>query len=121
MAGSLLQSILSSGESLAKAAALDSLTPSQEVKEDRFDEVPIFGADGEKGAEPKFRLFDLVNVEGGEIALAAGGNIEAQAEGRGSRVERRRTRRRKRRRIGTGRSRGGTAQFGAHGRPEWSN
>jgi hypothetical protein len=53
----------------------------QEIEEDGFEEVPIFGSDGKKASEPEIGAFGFVNVEAGEIALAGGGNVEAEAEG----------------------------------------
>lgn len=43
--------------------------------------MPVFGAGGEESLEPKGGVFDLVNVEHGEVALAGGGDIEAEAAG----------------------------------------
>src|SRR5437879_5517768 len=41
--------------------------------------MPIFGAAGEEAPEPEVRGFELVNVDDGEVALATGGDIEAEA------------------------------------------
>src|SRR5207249_903964 len=52
----------------------------QETKENGAKEVPIFGAHGKERAEPEGGVFEFVNVEGGEITLAGGGDVEAEAE-----------------------------------------
>ncbi len=52
----------------------------EEAVEDGFEEVPIIGAAGKEGAEPKFGAFGLVYVDGGEVAFAGGGDIKAEAE-----------------------------------------
>ena len=51
----------------------------QEAKEDGAKKVPIFGAHGKERAKPEGGVFEFVNVEGGEVALAGGGDVEAQA------------------------------------------
>jgi len=43
--------------------------------------VPVFGAAGEESAEPELVGFGFVNVDDGEVALAGGGDVEAEAEG----------------------------------------
>ena len=48
-----------------------------------LDEIPIFGATGEESAEPEFFAFALVDIDNGEVALAAGGDIETETERRG--------------------------------------
>lgn len=53
----------------------------KESKEDCFKKVPIVGATGEEAAEPEVGTLEFVNVDGGEIAVAAGGDIEAEAIG----------------------------------------
>ena len=63
------------------ASALNGAKIFQEIEEDSFEEVPIFGSDGKKAAEPEIGAFGFVNVEAGKIALATGGDIEAQTEG----------------------------------------
>ncbi len=63
------------------ASALNRVEVAEKIKEDRFKEVPIFGSDGKKASEPEIGAFGFVNVEAGEIALAAGGDIEAETEG----------------------------------------
>jgi hypothetical protein len=60
------------------AGAADGVEVFEEEKESGFEEMPIFGAGGEEGAEPKFGAFDLVEVEDGEVALAGGGDVEAE-------------------------------------------
>jgi len=52
----------------------------EEVKENGFQEVPIFGAGGEEGTEPEFGAFDFVDVDGGEIPLAGSGDVETETE-----------------------------------------
>ena len=61
-------------------SSFDRSQVAQEIEENGFDEVPIFGAAGKKGAEPEFVAFGFVDVDGGEIALAGSGNIETEAE-----------------------------------------
>ena len=51
----------------------------QEIGEDGFEEMPIFGADSKKPLQPEIGAFEFVNIERGEITLAGGGNIEAEA------------------------------------------
>ena len=46
-----------------------------------FDKIPIFGATGEESAEPELFAFALVDIDNGEVALAAGRDIETEAEG----------------------------------------
>ena len=50
----------------------------EEIKEYGLEEVPIFGAGGEKGPKPEGGVFVLVDVEGGEVTLAGGSDIEPQ-------------------------------------------
>src|SRR5262245_18971971 len=50
----------------------------EEEIQDGFEEVPIFGAGGEEGAEVEVGALRLVNVEDGEIALAGGGDVETE-------------------------------------------
>jgi hypothetical protein len=52
----------------------------EEVEKDGFEKVPVFGADGEEGAKPELGTFGFVDVEGGEVAEAGGGDVEAEAE-----------------------------------------
>jgi hypothetical protein len=52
----------------------------EEIEEDGFEEVPVFGAGGEEGTEPEFGVFDFVDVDDGEVALAGGGDIETESE-----------------------------------------
>ncbi len=47
-----------------------------------LDEIPIFGATGEESAEPELFAFALVDIDNGEVALAAGGDIETEPVGR---------------------------------------
>jgi len=55
------------------------VTKAKESKEDGFKKMPVVGATGEEGAEPEVGILQFVNVNGGEIASAAGGDIEAEA------------------------------------------
>jgi len=41
--------------------------------------MPIFGAASEEGDELEVRAFDAVDVNGGEIAAAGGGDVESEA------------------------------------------
>jgi hypothetical protein len=52
----------------------------EEVEENGFEEVPVIGASGEEGAEPEFGALGLVEIEGSEVALAGGSDVEAQTE-----------------------------------------
>lgn len=60
------------------AGGFDARKFAQEMEEDSFQEVPILGADGEESAEPEFGAAGFVEVEGGEVALAGGGDVEAE-------------------------------------------
>src|SRR5439155_14696762 len=62
------------------AGSLDVAKLAQEPEEDRLEEVPIFGATGKESAKPQFFAITLVDIDDGEIALAAGGNVEAKTE-----------------------------------------
>src|SRR5437867_1949033 len=42
--------------------------------------MPIFGAGGKQGAQPEFGGFGFIDVEDGQVAFAAGGDVEAEAE-----------------------------------------
>ena len=48
----------------------------EKIEKDRFEEMPIFGAAGEEGAQPEFVALGFVNVDGAEIALAGGGDVK---------------------------------------------
>jgi len=50
----------------------------EEVKENGFQEVPIFGAHRKESTEPEFGAFGFIKIEGAEIALATGGDVEAE-------------------------------------------
>ena len=63
------------------SSGLDRAEIAQESEEDSLKELPVLGATGEKGAQPKVIAFFLIDVDGGEVALAAGGDIEAEPEG----------------------------------------
>src|SRR6266446_8464577 len=63
------------------ASTLNGVEVAEKIEEDGFEEVPIFGSDGKKASEPEIGAFGFVNVEAGKIALATGGDIEAQTEG----------------------------------------
>ena len=52
----------------------------EEVEEDGLDEVPVFGAAGEECTEPEFVVVGFVDVDGSEVALAGGSDIETEAE-----------------------------------------
>jgi hypothetical protein len=50
------------------------------------EEVPVFGVNGEQGAEglaagDVLAGGHFVDIEGGEVALGGGGDVEAEAEG----------------------------------------
>src|SRR5258707_15716872 len=61
------------------ARRLDTVNVLEEVEQDALEEIPIFGAGGEQGAQPEVRPFDFVDVKRGQVAFAAGGNVKAQA------------------------------------------
>ena len=63
----------------AIAGAFDAGKLFHEKEENSFEEIPVIGARGEEGAEPEFVAFWFVQVEDGEVALAAGGDVEAQS------------------------------------------
>ncbi len=42
----------------------------EEIEEDGFEKVPIFGADSEERAEPKFCAFGFIDIESSEISFA---------------------------------------------------
>ena len=52
----------------------------QEMEQDGFDEMPVLGAAGEERTEGELVAFGLVKVDGGEIALAGGGDVETEAK-----------------------------------------
>ncbi len=52
----------------------------QEGEKDGFQKVPIFSAAGEEATQPEFVAASLVDVDGGEVALTAGGDVEAETE-----------------------------------------
>ena len=68
-------------ETSAVAGAFDIAQLVHEIEENSFKEMPVIGADGEEGAEPEFVAFCFIGVEDGEVALAAGGDIETEAGG----------------------------------------
>src|SRR5207245_10353484 len=53
------------------ASRFERFQQAQEIEEDGLEEMPIFGAAGEEGAEAEFIAFGFVNVNDGEVALAA--------------------------------------------------
>ena len=61
------------------ADALNARQFAEEEIEGDAEEIPVFGAAGEEGAEPEFVTLSFIDVNGGEIALAAGGDFEAEA------------------------------------------
>jgi len=63
------------------ASALNGVEVAEKIKENGFEEVPVFGSHGKKASEPEIGAFGFVNVEAGEIALAGGGDVEAETEG----------------------------------------
>ncbi len=62
------------------AGGLESGEFFEEKEQSGFEKVPIFGACGEESAEPEFGAVDFVDVDGGEIAVAGGGDVKAEAE-----------------------------------------
>ena len=52
----------------------------QETEEGGFEELPVIGAGGEESTEPEFGAFGFVDVEGGQVALAGGGDVEAKTK-----------------------------------------
>src|SRR5438445_1686941 len=53
----------------------------QELEEDGLEKIPIFSTTGKKAAEPQLVALSFVDINDGEVALSAGGNIEAETEG----------------------------------------
>ena len=62
------------------AGSAEGAEAGEEAEEDGFEEVPVFGAAGEEGAKPELGAEGLVEVEDGEVAVAGGGDVEAEAE-----------------------------------------
>ena len=50
-----------------------------EIEEGGFEKIPVFGSNGEQTAEPQFAAFGFIDVEGAQVALAAGCDIKAEA------------------------------------------
>ena len=67
-------------ETTGIASSLDRTELGEKFEEDGLEEVPVFGATGEEGAEPEIVGVGFVNVDDGEVALAGGGDVEAQTE-----------------------------------------
>ena len=61
------------------AAGFDGAEAIEEAVESVLDEMPVIGAAGEEGSEPEIVVLDFVNVDGGEIAVATGGDVETEA------------------------------------------
>ncbi len=59
---------------------LDVVEVIHEEEEESFEDVPVVGAASEEGAKPEVGALGFVDVDGGEVALAGGGDVEAQAE-----------------------------------------
>ena len=59
--------------------SFDRFEHAQEIKEDAGEKMPIFGAAGEQGAEGEFVADGFIDIDDCEIALATGGDVEAQA------------------------------------------
>src|ERR1043165_2764167 len=78
MAGSLPTDLAAHAGFIARA--LNRAEFAEEREEDGFKEIPIFGPAGEEAAQPKDGVFYLVNIDDGEIAGAAGGDVEAQTK-----------------------------------------
>ena len=62
------------------ASGLNVLEQAKEVEEHGFEEMPVFGAAGEESAEPEIIALDFIDVDDGEIALAAGGDVKTETE-----------------------------------------
>jgi hypothetical protein len=60
------------------ACGPDVLERAEEIKEHGFEELPVLGTTRKKSAQPEFGAFDFINVDNGEIARAAGGDIETE-------------------------------------------
>jgi len=52
----------------------------EEMEQNGFDEMPVLGAGGEEADKPEVVADFFVDVNGGKIALAGGGNIETESE-----------------------------------------
>jgi hypothetical protein len=77
MAGGIPTDLAAETGSIARG--LERTQLEEEFEEDGPQEIPIFGPAGKEAAQPKVRTFEFVNVDDGEVALAGGGNIEAEA------------------------------------------
>jgi len=60
------------------ACGFDRFEHAQEIEEDAGEEMPIFGATGEQGAQREFVAVGFVDINDGKITLTAGGDIEPE-------------------------------------------
>ena len=65
------------------AGSLDVAKLAHKCIKNGLDEIPIFGSASEKTAKPEFFASAFIDVDNGEVALAAGGDIETEPVGRG--------------------------------------
>ena len=63
----------------APAQAMSQWLAFEEEEKDGLEKMPVIGADGEEGAEPEFGAAGLIDVEDGQVALAAGSDVEPEA------------------------------------------
>ena len=59
------------------AGSPDGFEAAQKLGDNGLKEVPVFGATGEKAAQPQVVAFGFVNVDDGEVPLATGGDVKA--------------------------------------------
>ena len=69
------------------AGSADGFEHAQKIEEDGFEKMPVLSPAGEEGAKPKLVAFGFVNIDDGEIALTAGGNIKAKTIGASGRED----------------------------------
>ena len=62
------------------AGALEAGQLAEKAEENGFEEIPIVGSDGKQRPQPELGTLRLIDIEGGEIAIPAGGDVETQTE-----------------------------------------
>src|SRR5882672_10520505 len=60
------------------AGALEVGHLTEKAEENGFEKIPIVGSDGKQRPQPELGTLRLIDVEGGEIAIAAGGDVETE-------------------------------------------
>ena len=59
------------------ARSLNRAKFTEEFEKNRFEKIPIFSAASKQATQPEFFAPGLVNIDGGKVSLAAGGDVEA--------------------------------------------